>query len=97
VQINRVRTDAPLGVVLAENVVARLAIVFLHLRCMLLAFLAEVVCARTVARLIRLVGAIEARTALRSFLAREIAQTVVFGFRVVIGMIEGCAGVNNCE
>jgi hypothetical protein len=64
---------------------------------MLLAFLAEVVCASAIARLIRLVGAIEARTALRSFLTREIAQAVVFGFRVVIGMIEGCAGIRNCE
>jgi hypothetical protein len=64
---------------------------------MLLAFLAEVVCASAVARLIRLVGAIEARTALRSFLTREIAQAVVFGFSVVIGMIEGCAGIRNCE
>jgi hypothetical protein len=97
VQINRVRSDAPLGVVLAENVVARLAIVFLHLRCMLLAFLAEVVCASAIARLIRLMGAIKAGTALRGFLTREIAQAVVFGFRVVIGMIEGCAGVSNCE
>jgi len=60
---------------------------------MLLAFFAQFVGACAVAGLVCLVGAVEAGAALAGFLARKVAQAVIFGFCVVGGVVEGCAGV----
>lgn len=60
VQVHRVRGDAALGVVLTEDIVARLVVVLVHLSGVLLAFLGELVGARAVARLVGLVRAVEA-------------------------------------
>ena len=88
VQIDGIFLDAAVGVVLAEDVVARLAVVLLHLGGMLFSLGREVVGARAVARLVGLVGAVEARAALGCFLAGEVAEAVVLGFGVVVGVVE---------
>jgi hypothetical protein len=56
----------------------------------LLAFFRELVGARAVAGFVGLVCAIEAGAAFAGFLTREVAETVVFGFRVGGGVVESC-------
>jgi hypothetical protein len=60
VEVDGVASDAALGVVLAENVVARLAIVLVHLCCMLFAFFGEFMGACAVAGGVGGVRAVEA-------------------------------------
>ena len=60
VQVDRVGCDAVAGVVGAEYVVARLLVVLVHLRGMLFSFLAQVVCASSIAGRISLVSAVKA-------------------------------------
>ena len=59
VQVHRVACNAPFGIVLAEDIVARLAVVVFHLFCVLLAFLREFVRRAAVAGLVGLVCAVE--------------------------------------
>jgi hypothetical protein len=61
---------------------------------MALPFFAEFVGARTVARFVRLVRAVETGGALCSFLTSKIAKAIVFGFGVVGGVVEGWREVN---
>jgi hypothetical protein len=88
VQVNRVVLHAAVRVVLAEDVVARLAVVLLHLRSVLLSFSRQVVSAGAVAGFVGLVGAVETGAALRCFLASEVAEAVVLGFGIVVGVVE---------
>lgn len=60
VQVDGVASHAAGGIVLAENVVARLVVVLRHLGGVLLAFFAELVGAAAVARFVGLVRAVEA-------------------------------------
>jgi hypothetical protein len=55
----------------------------------LLALFGERVCAPAVARLVGLVGAVEAGAALCCFLAREVAEAIIFRLRVGGGVVEG--------
>ena len=82
VQVDGVAGDALARVVGPEYEVTRLVIVLRHLGGVLLAFFRQVVGARAVARLVGLVCAVEALGAFRGFLAREVAQAVVFGLGV---------------
>lgn len=59
VQVHRVACNAPFGIVLAEDIVARLAVVVFHLFRVLLAFLREFVRRGAVAGLVGLVCAVE--------------------------------------
>jgi hypothetical protein len=60
VQVDRVRGDAALGVVLAEDVLGRLFVVLLHLDAVLFAFFGERVRRAAVAPAVGLLGAVEA-------------------------------------
>lgn len=82
VQINGVACDAPFGIVFAEYEVARLPVVLVHVRRMLLALFAKLVSARAIAGLVGFMGSVEARGSFRGFLAGEVAQAVVFLFGV---------------
>lgn len=82
VKIHCVGRDAALGIVGAEDVVARLLVVLVHFGGVLLAFVGELLCARAIARFVGGVRAVEARGALGGFLSREVAEPVVFGLGV---------------
>ena len=82
VEINGIARDTALGVVFPEDVVARLVVVLVHLRCVGFAFFRELVGARSIAGFVGLVGFVEAGGAFCGFLAREVAETVVLGFGI---------------
>lgn len=88
VQIDCVFRYTAVRIVFAEDIVARLTVVLLHLRSMLLSLLRQFVSTRTITRLISLVGAIEAGTTLRCLLTSEVAETVVFSLGIVVGVVE---------
>lgn len=88
VQINSVVLDTAIGVVFAENVVARLTIIFLHFRSVLLSFLGQLVGACAVARFVGLVSAVEAGATFCCLLAREVTKAIVFCFGIVVGVIK---------
>jgi hypothetical protein len=89
VQVDGVAVDAAVGVVGAENVVARLAVVLFHLRGVLFAFLRELVRPRAIAGLVGLVRFVEAGTSFAGFLAREVAEAVIFGLCVGGRVVQG--------
>lgn len=89
-QVDRVGRNAALRVVFAENKIARLTVVCIHLGSMSFPFLTELVGASAIARFVRLMRAVEAGGSLCSFLAREITETVVLGLRIRGGVVEGC-------
>ena len=82
VQVNRIASDATLGVVFAEYVVARLAIVLVHFGRVSFSFFRELVGARAIAGFVGLVRAVEARRSFGGFLSRKIAEAVILGFCV---------------
>jgi hypothetical protein len=91
VEINGVLGDAAGAVVLAENELARLLVVALHVSAVLLAFVRQSFRLSTISAIVRLTRPVEARVTLRSFCAREIPQAVILGLGVAIWtVIEGC-------
>lgn len=88
VKIDSIFLNTTICIVLAENVVARLSIVLLHFGGMLFSFFRKLVGACAVTRFVGLMGTVKAGASLCSFLAREIAETVVFSFGIAVGVVE---------
>lgn len=88
VQIDCVICYSAVCVVFTENIVARLTVILFHLRSVLLPLLRQVVSACAVAGLVSLVGSIEAGTTFRCFLTSKVAETVIFGFGIAVGVVE---------
>jgi hypothetical protein len=89
VQIDCIALNTTICVILAENVVTRLSIVLLHFGSVLFSLFRQFVSASAVARFVGLVRFVEARAALCSLLARKVAQTVVLGLGIVVGVVQG--------
>lgn len=87
-QVDSVAGDAALSIVLAEDVVAGLTVVLLHLCSMSLALFRELVGACTIAGLVSLMCSVEARAALCCLFAGKVAQAIVLDFSVRGRMIE---------
>jgi hypothetical protein len=82
-QIYRILRHSAIGIVCAKNEVGSLLIVRVHLARMFLALERQFMRAGTIASLIGLTRAVEARGTLCGFFTRKVAEAVVFGFGVV--------------
>lgn len=87
VQIYRIRRHAILCIVLFEDKVRRLLVVFGHFGAVRLPFVGERLCGRAVAALVGGAAALEALAAFASFLAGEVAQVVVVALGVGMGTL----------